>query len=71
MSARDLDGDPLALLPGVRVSTPLGPAVVQWTRNGPPTYSTPIAVSVLLDSQRDRPGYGGTVFDAEKVQVIP
>jgi hypothetical protein len=32
-----------------------------------PPYSKPAAVSVVLDSRRDRPGYKGTVFLAALV----
>lgn len=57
--------------PGNRVETKQGPGTVQWTRNGPPTYATPVAVSVRLDSQRDRPGYSGTMFSVEEVRPAP
>lgn len=32
-----------------------------------PPYSKPAAVSVVLDSRKDRPGYAGTVFLAALV----
>lgn len=56
--------------PGDRVETKLGAGTVQWTRNGPPDFDTPVAVSVSLDSQRNRPGYSGTVFPAHEVRRV-
>lgn len=55
---------------GQRVQTPSGPGTVAYQRMGPPNYSKPIAVSVVLDAKRDKPGYSGTMFDAKKVKPL-
>lgn len=54
---------------GVRVSTPLGSGVVESTRNGPPDFSKPVAVSVILDEMRGRPRYTGTIFHVNLVEL--
>ena len=56
---------------GDRVTTPLGTGTVAWLRLAPPLFVAPAAVSVVLDSQRDRRGYTGTMFPSEKVEVVP
>lgn len=55
---------------GQRVQTPLGPGQVAYQRMGPPNYSKPVAVSVVLDAKQNKPGYTGTIFDAEKVKPL-
>jgi hypothetical protein len=55
---------------GQRVQTPLGPGQVAYQRMGPPNYSKPEAVSVVLDAKQNKPGYTGTMFDAKKVKPL-
>ena len=55
---------------GQRVQTPLGPGQVAYQRMGPPNYSKPVAVSVVLDAKQNKPGYTGTMFDAKKVKPL-
>jgi len=57
------------MLAGTRVLTPAGPGVVAYVRMAPPTYSTPIAVSVKLDGKG--PGYTGSMFQAFEVKPAP
>lgn len=52
---------------GDRVTTPQGPGTVAYQRMAPPDYSAAEAVSVVLDSQRGRAGYAGTIFAAGDV----
>jgi hypothetical protein len=54
---------------GARVQTRLGTGTVVYTRNGPPDYTAPEAVSVRLDNRHDDPRYSGTMFAAG--DVIP
>ncbi len=56
---------------GERVSTPRGPGAVAYTRNGPPDYTTPVTVSVVLDARRTDPNYTGTIFHASDVWSWP
>lgn len=58
----------MTLIKGTRVTTPRGPGTVAYVRNLPPAYTTPEAVSVVLDSDKDKPGYAGTIFRADVVQ---
>ena len=53
-----------------RVRTPAGEGTVAYTRNGPPTYSEVEALSVVLDDRRTRPGYAGSMFLVDDVEVI-
>lgn len=39
-----------------------------YQRMAPPDYSKPEAISVFLDSQRERSGYVGTIFPANQVR---
>lgn len=55
---------------GQRVSTPQGPGTVAYVRMAPLGYSVADAVSVVLDSEVNRPGYVGTVFQAENVKPL-
>jgi len=43
---------------------------INYVRMTPPTYNEVAAVSVLLDEKLSRPGYEGSMFVAEKVEVI-
>ena len=56
---------------GTRVITPLGPGTVAYVRMGPPDYSNPEVVSVVVDSRLANfgKGYVGTTFAA--VEVSP
>lgn len=55
---------------GTRVITPQGTGVVAYVRMAGPSYITPEAVSVVLDSKRNFPSYCGTVFAAKDVKVV-
>jgi hypothetical protein len=44
--------------------------LVNYIRMAPPTYTKPEAVSVILEKKQFMPGYNGTIFAAEKVEVI-
>lgn len=44
---------------------------VAYVRMAPPGYTTVAAVSVVLDSERHRPGYTGSIFPADRVKVTP
>jgi len=55
---------------GQRVSTPLGPGDVAYQRMGPPNYSEPVSVSVVIDKKRNKPGYTGTMFKAKDVKPL-
>lgn len=50
-----------------RVMTSRGAGSVAYQRMAPPDYATPEAVSVVLDSERYRNGYAGTIFSAADV----
>jgi hypothetical protein len=50
-----------------RVATPKGAGTVAYQRTRPPDYTVADAVSVVLDSERQRPGYNGTMFQAADV----
>lgn len=65
-----MDPTPQGYTRGQRVNTPKGLGGVAYQRMAPPYYSTPEAVSVVLDSERDRIGYAGTIFKAEEVTPI-
>ncbi len=52
---------------GDPVDTPVGPGRVAYVRMAPPTYSTPEAVSVVLDARRGDPRYTGSIFSASDV----
>lgn len=53
---------------GTPVNTPLGPGTVVYVRMDHLGNINDIAaVSVLLDSRRNDPAYGGTIFHASKV----
>jgi len=52
---------------GDRVQTPLGAGTVAYQRMAPPAFSTPEAISVVLDSRRHDPRYTGTIFPAADV----
>ena len=54
---------------GDRVQTPNGPGAVAYQRMGPPDYTEAAAVSVVLDSERTRAGYTGTVFPASAIDL--
>ncbi len=53
-----------------KVLTPQGEGVIAFVRNGPPNFDTPEAVSVILDSKRNTPGYSGTMFLFKEVKPI-
>lgn len=44
--------------------------IVAYVRMGPPDYTKPEAVSVVLETKQCMPGYSGTVFAADKVRVL-
>jgi len=52
---------------GDRVQTPLGAGTVAYQRMAAPAFSTPEAVSVVLDARRHDPRYTGTIFPAGDV----
>lgn len=52
---------------GQRVTTPRGAGAVAYQRLGAPDYCDAIAVSVVLDCERLRPGYTGTIFSADQI----
>jgi hypothetical protein len=54
---------------GDRVQTPNGPGSVAYQRMEPPDYSAVAAVSVVLDSERTRAGYTGTIFPASAIDL--
>lgn len=56
---------------GDRVSTSRGPGTVAYQRMAPPDYCEVDAVSVVLDSERTRLGYAGTIFRAADVTAEP
>jgi hypothetical protein len=53
---------------GTRVITPQGIGSVAFVRMAPPSYTAPGAISVILDSQCNRPGYNGTIMPASDVR---
>jgi len=56
---------------GDRVSTSLGPGTVAYVRMDVLVDIRRIAaVSVVLDSRKDRLGYSGTIFDVSKVENL-
>lgn len=55
---------------GQRVNTPLGTGTVEYIRMSPPDYRNIQAVSVKLDSAKDRPGYVGTLFPPKDVKEM-
>ena len=55
---------------GMRVSTPLGNGYVAYVRMSPPEYTTPHAVSVVLDKRKENPGYTGTILSAAVVKPV-
>jgi hypothetical protein len=57
----------VTFLKGDRVMTPIGAGAIAYARMAPPDYSTAEAYSVVLDDQRNRPGYTSTLFAAEFV----
>jgi hypothetical protein len=56
---------------GQRVVTPHGPGAVAYVRMAAPDYARPEAYSVVLDSQRNRPGYAGSMYSAKDVHAEP
>lgn len=61
---------PPMLFKGDRVLTQRGYGTVVYVRMAAPDFVRPAAVSVLLDSQRERPGYSGTSFHARDVLPV-
>lgn len=55
---------------GQRVTTPKGSGAVAYQRTKPPDYTIAEAVSVVLDSERQRTGYTGTMFPAADVTPV-
>jgi hypothetical protein len=55
---------------GQRVRTPLGLGRVAYQRLAPPDYRTAEVVSVVLDSERTRVGYQGTILLAMTVEPL-
>lgn len=53
---------------GQKVITPRGSGTVAYQRMGGPNFSDAVAVSVVLDDKRYKPGYSGTMFNATDVQ---
>jgi hypothetical protein len=56
---------------GERVRTPLGLGTVAYQRLAAPDYREAEAVSVVLDSERARAGYVGTILPAADVEPLP
>jgi len=52
---------------GQRVNTPRGSGSVAYQRLAAPDYRDAIAVSVVLDCERARIGYAGTIFPADQI----
>ena len=44
--------------------------IVAYVRMAPPDYCAPKAVSVILETKQNMPGYSGTIFPADKVKKI-
>lgn len=44
--------------------------IVAYVRMAPPDYSQPEAVSVILETKQNMPGYSGTIFPADRVRVL-
>lgn len=55
---------------GQRVRTPNGLGSVAYERLAAPAYTEAEAVSVVLDSERTRAGYVGTIFKAEAIEPL-
>jgi len=49
------------------VMTPGGVGRIAYVRNAPPSFSEPLAVSVILDSKKNYPTYTGTTYLARDV----
>jgi len=44
--------------------------IVAYVRMGPPDYTSPEAVSVVLETKQNCPGYSGTMLPVRKVRVL-
>ena len=55
---------------GQRVRTPGGLGNVAYERLAAPDYTAAEAVSVVLDSERTRAGYVGTIYRAEAIEPL-
>jgi len=44
--------------------------IVAYIRMGPPDYTKPEAVSVVLETKQSMPGYSGTILPVDKVRVL-
>jgi hypothetical protein len=44
--------------------------IVAYVRMGPPDYTSPEAVSVVLETKQSMPGYSGTIMPVNKVRVL-
>jgi hypothetical protein len=44
--------------------------IVAYVRMGPPDYTNPEAVSVVLETKQSMPGYSGTILPVDKVRVL-
>ena len=44
--------------------------IVAYVRMGPPDYTKPEAVSVVLETKQNCPGYSGTMLPVRKVHVL-
>lgn len=53
---------------GDRVLAKGEPGTVVYVRFAPPAFCRAVAVSVLLDKHRRRPGYSGTIFSRDDVR---
>ncbi len=53
---------------GDRVYTRDGAGTVAYVRMGPPDYSRPVAVSVVLDHCKGAPSYTGSIYLPSNVQ---
>lgn len=56
---------------GDRVYARGKPGRVNYVILRAPDYTQPSAVAVLLDSERERPQYAGTIFSADEVSDEP
>lgn len=44
--------------------------IVAYVRMAPPDYTEPEAVSVVLETKQNMPGYSGTIFPANKIKPL-
>jgi len=59
-----------ALVECTMVNGDLIKGIVVYVRMGPPDYTKPEAVSVVLETKQSMPGYSGTIMPVNKVRVL-